>query len=214
MFSSTEHIALWVDSNPIPFTGIPPGNHTIMLELVNNDHSSFTPKISQSIIVSVTNAPIPVGPPGLTILSPAGALNTNANVPPTFAVSFTLKNFTLTEPVGQPNAINTGHLHVFIDSTYYVLWVTEAPVPIYDLTVGQHTIKLELQNNDHSILNPEVSQTITVNVQAPTTSVSVDLAPIENSVNNVMYMAIVIIVLLIIVLIVLAAAAMRMKPMK
>ncbi len=209
VFLDGAYIALWINSNPIPFNGMTPGNHTISLELVNNDHASFSPKITQNITVSITTAPIPLGTPGISILGPAGSLNTNSNVPPTFALSFTLKDFVLGEPVGQPNAINTGHIHVFIDGTYDVLWVSEAPIPIYDLSTGQHTVKLELVNNDHSSLSPAVSATTTVNVQAPAASTSVDLKPVENGIANLMYIAIVIIVLAIIAIILAAVAAAR-----
>jgi len=176
VFLDDTYYALWINENPIPFSNLSSGNHTIKLQLVNNDHSVLNPDVSKTIAISVTEAPS--GQPSLRILSPAGALNTDTNVATSFKVSFIVNNFTFADPVGQPNALNTGHIHVFIDEKYYVLWTSTLPIPFDSMAQGQHTIKLQLVTNRHSPLNPDVSTTITVNVQAP-------LQPLADLVNMV-----------------------------
>ena len=153
---------VWAVPQGIPFDNLPPGQHTIMLELVNNDHSALSPDVKASATLQVTSAP--QGPPALAILSPAGVLNNATTVGPSFVVAFLVKNFVFTDPAGQPKAMNTGHIHVFLDGTYYSLWPSAGSIPFNELKAGSHTIKLQLVNNDHSALSPDASQTITVTV--------------------------------------------------
>jgi hypothetical protein len=48
-----------------------------------------------------------------------------------------------------------GHLHVYVDNVQKAGLKTDAPVRLENLTPGKHTIKLDLQNNDHTPLNVE-----------------------------------------------------------
>jgi hypothetical protein len=168
VFLDGVYLTLWARPEGIPFNNIPAGQHTIKLQLVNHDHSALSPDVSASVTVQVTAAP--QGTPDLAILSPAGPLNSATNVAPSFVVSFKVDNFLPTDPIGQPKALNTGHVHVFHDGAYYGLWTSLNQLPFIGLTSGSHTIKLQLVNNDHSALSPDVSQTITVTVSAPSTA--------------------------------------------
>lgn len=72
------HVHIWLDQdNPtsqnanqiithdeVMFRNLPPGNHTVEIEVVKNDHSSYTPRISKkvtfkTILVSPTSTPTP-----------------------------------------------------------------------------------------------------------------------------------------------------------
>jgi len=166
VFLDGVYRTLWAQPEGIPFDNIQPGTHNVTLQLVNSDHSPLSPDVEASVIVQVTAAP--QGAPSLTILSPAGALNPATTVNPSFVVSFAVSNFALTDPIGQPKALNTGHIHVFLDGAYYGLWTNANPIPFIGLSPGSHTVKLQLVNNDHSALSPDVTQSITVTVSGTT----------------------------------------------
>jgi hypothetical protein len=161
---------LWAQPEGIPFNNIPVGQHNITLQLVNSDHTPLSPDVEASVIVQVTNAP--QGTPTLTILSPAGFLNNATTVSPSFVVSFAVSNFVLTDPVGQPKALNTGHIHIFLDGAYYGQATSVSSIQFVGLSPGTHTIRLELVNNDHTPLNPDVSKTITVTVSGASTAMT------------------------------------------
>ncbi len=106
--------------------------------------------------------------PTLAVLSPAGLFNPGSLVPQSFVVAFAVTNFEIVQPglVNQTNTPNQGQVLVFLDDNFYGGWTTANPIPFYNLRPGNHTIMLQLVNNDYSALNPDVAQTITVTVQA------------------------------------------------
>jgi hypothetical protein len=42
-------LVVWTSAAPYTFTNVPPGEHQLMVEVVNNDHSSFNPPVIQQI---------------------------------------------------------------------------------------------------------------------------------------------------------------------
>lgn len=56
-------------TDPYTFTNLPPGDHQLMVELVNNDHSSLTPPVVAMVrfrvntVIPVTGAVSGVGSP-------------------------------------------------------------------------------------------------------------------------------------------------------
>lgn len=113
---------------------------------------------------------------GISILSPGKGLNTNANVGPSFIVSFAVSNFTLAQPGTNadvntttgtgPNDFSRGHIHVFVDNVYTTLWARAEGIPL-TLSAGSHTIKLELVNDYHQSFNSTISDSTTLNVSDP-----------------------------------------------
>jgi Family of unknown function (DUF6130) len=157
VFLDGNYYLLWATANSIPFVNIIPGPHTILIQMVNDTHAPLGGTgTSLTLNYQVSDTP---GTPTLKILSPADS----SSVPSNLVVSFIVANFTLTNPVGQPSALNTGHLHVFVDGNYYNLWARPEGVPL-TLSGGSHTIKLQLVNNNHTALSPDVSKSIIVNV--------------------------------------------------
>ena len=100
-------------------------------------------------------------PPTLSILSPANNSVVGNGSP--LLISFIVFNFNFTQPGtnGQTNAPNEGHLHVIVDGNY-----TEIIVQVQTITLslpdGAHLIRLQLVNNDHSALSPDVSRWLAV----------------------------------------------------
>lgn len=157
VFLDGNYYLLWATANSIPFVNVRPGLHTVLIQMVNDTHAPLgLPSTTLTLNYQVSNTP---GTPTLKILSPADS----STVPSNFVVSFIVANFTLTDPVGQPSALNTGHLHVLVDGNYYNLWARPEGVPL-TLSGGSHTVKLQLVNNNHTALSPDVSKSITVNV--------------------------------------------------
>jgi len=163
----------WASADGIPFNNIQPGNHTVFLRLEDDNYHAFSPDINSTVNVIVSDSPS--GTPSLTILSPAGALNSATTVNSSFVVTFIVTNFLLVQPNGQPNALNYGHIHVLVDSNYWSIWASPNGIPL-TLQAGQHTIKLELHNNDHSpVVNTSgqaISKSITITVVEPSTAPS------------------------------------------
>ena len=44
-----QPLVVWERDEPYTFTNIPPGEHLLMIELTNNDHSPLSPPITQQI---------------------------------------------------------------------------------------------------------------------------------------------------------------------
>ncbi|MFC0211008.1 DUF6130 family protein [Paenibacillus chartarius] len=66
------------------------------------------------------------------------------------------------EHYGHQAVPGEGHLHVYVDGVQKAGLKTDAPVRLENLPAGKHTIKLNLQNNDHTSLGVEKSWEIEV----------------------------------------------------
>src|SRR5256885_13044516 len=99
-------------------------------------------------------------PCGIAILSPGpgATINKNADVNPSFIVSFLVHNITIVNP-GTTGDVNTtigsgtsghneGHIHVFVDNVYTTIWANLNGIPL-TLTPGSHAIRLDLVNDLH-----------------------------------------------------------------
>jgi hypothetical protein len=77
-------------------------------------------------------------------------------------VTYHVKNLTLSDQIGQKNVPGEGHLHIYVDGKQKAMLKTTAPVKIENLSVGKHTIKLSLQQNDHQPLGVDKEYQIDV----------------------------------------------------
>jgi plastocyanin len=162
------------------------GSHTFSAELVNNDNTPLEPPVVASASVTV----IPeIGPPHVVITQPAnGAVVPAGNV----TVSVQVSNFNLADKLGQANVSHEGHIHYFLDVAPPTtqgqpaippsgsVWkaTPDTSYTFTDVTPGTHTISVELVNNDHTPLDPPVTASVTITVQAPPStgnSVTIDL---------------------------------------
>lgn len=99
--------------------------------------------------------------PQIKIVSPAnGETLLDGNV----KIEVNVLNFQLAEMFGKGNTLGTGHIHYIIDGG--------APIPSastnmqVNLTPGEHTVKVELHQNDHSPLDPPVEAVSTFSVSS------------------------------------------------
>lgn len=44
-----QPLVVWERGDPYTFTNVPPGEHQLMVELVNNDHSSLSPRVMRMV---------------------------------------------------------------------------------------------------------------------------------------------------------------------
>ena len=91
----------------------------------------------------------------------------------TVTATVDVTNFVLEAPVGQPNQPGHGHYHIYLDQAsgadYLVANQTHTiPVQIpQGTTVGAHTLKVTLGENDHAPLSPPVEDHVDIMVVAP-----------------------------------------------
>lgn len=91
----------------------------------------------------------------------------NSNAKPSLTADYTQDghNVTITYKVenmkisadhyGHQAVPGEGHLHVYVDGVQKAGLKSEAPVRLENLSPGKHTIKLDLQNNDHTPIGIE-----------------------------------------------------------
>src|SRR5256712_2369379 len=139
---------------------LPSGPHTTRLQLVTDNGSALNPNVTASVAVMVTLGPAG-GTPGLSIFFPReGAL-----VGTDSTVSFRVTNFVLVAPGGPAGVPNEGHVRVLLDGASYADLTDDAPLHL-NLKDGAHTVTLQLVDNAGRPLNPDVSVSLLITVQA------------------------------------------------
>ena len=162
------HIHYFVDStfipSPLPDLDVgplSPGIHTVRAELVNNDHSSLVPAVSDQTDFTVAD-------PSIAILTPANRTSVGTGG---FRVQIQVEGHDLSLPnYGGDTVPGQGHIHYFVDGAL-VSATTATYHDVTNLEPGEHTIRAELVNNDHSFLNPRVFAQINVTASGPSISI-------------------------------------------
>lgn len=105
--------------------------------------------------------------PELLVLTPNGTIFTGGQP---IAISFATINFNLTAPEGQPNEPGYGHVHVYVDGQYYEL-IDQVQTIYLWLPAGMYNVSLQLVNNNHTPLSPNVEVNLTYGItMAPSTA--------------------------------------------
>lgn len=143
------------------------GWHNISLQLVNNDHTPLTPNVEVNMTLARTQSPSTAAPK-VAILTPSEGAKLMG---PDVSISFIVFNFYLTQPVGQANIPNEGHVHVLVNGKYFELVSSVNPIVLTGLGPGSYSVKLMLVNNDHSPYTVNGSE-ITTTVNFTVTSLS------------------------------------------
>ena len=129
---------------------------TITVELVRNDHSSFTtPVLDQSRVT------IPATASRIAIASPIEG----ATVGTALDLTFTLANFQLVDfamAVAETNG--QGHYHVLVDGVQLADDYVTPPLSI-PLSPGEHDVRLELRSNQHDPPTPPVVDLVRVTAE-------------------------------------------------
>jgi hypothetical protein len=120
------------------------------------------------LISSCGNSPMSTSSPTVTIGTPMDGSVVPIISPATTAdieVKFTVTNFTLEAPNGQPNVQGHGHGHLFLDAATNYAAAGISPLTAMGVPAGMHKLKVELHNNDHSLVDGVDPAVIMVNVQ-------------------------------------------------
>ncbi len=139
-------------TSTLTFSDVSPGTHTIMVELANPDHTIVSPKVSQTISVNVESSGGGNGggaQPAITILSPSNGGTVQG---PSVTVALSSANF---------NIPAQGYYYVSMSNGGFIT----GPGPTFTfpiVTSGTHTITADLRNPDGTMLNPDISQSITI----------------------------------------------------
>jgi plastocyanin len=166
----------------IPGDGLTPGSHSLAVVLASNTH---VPMMETAVVATIDfqpTQPVPLptanytGDPALTLVSPLDGVT----VPPSFEVQVQPTNFTAATALeGKTNTPGYGHYHVWVDTP-------EMPESLAGLALmpgtngftlnlsawgpGQHTIRIEPAQNDHTMYDPATPVTFTVTVGAADTT--------------------------------------------
>ena len=136
---------------------LPAGTHTVEVRAADNDHTEIEGVDSGTLVIAE-------GRPDVRITSPADGEILSGDG---FNVMVDVENFTFApDEVGSStNADGTGHYHVYVDGIYYN-YDTSASTLILGMDPGDHTVQLELVNNDHSSFTyPVMTEAVTVTIE-------------------------------------------------
>lgn len=65
------------------------------------------------------------------------------------------------------NKPDQGHLHITLDLWPLVVWEKQDAYTFTNVPPGEHQLKLELVNNDHSTREPAITQVVRFRTEAP-----------------------------------------------
>jgi hypothetical protein len=143
LYINGDLIGPYTDSM-VTLTDLPVGHHTLKVMLANNDHTPVMPEASAMVDFHL------LGIPSIEIVSPVNGTTLEGN---TLAFEVEVMNFILnSSAIGGSNMPGEGHYHVYINDVLVGPY-TDTMVSIPDLPAGDHILKVELYNNDHSALD-------------------------------------------------------------
>ena len=136
------------------------GPHTLKAELYNNNHTELPTDYSDSVNITVAA-------PSIALTAPTSIVQGQD-----LTLTWTVAGFVMDAGAfgGTPEA-GRGHVHVFEvvnGAAVYKGATAGSSWTFSGLSVGTHTFKVELFNNDHTALPTEYSSTKTVSVTAST----------------------------------------------
>lgn len=120
----------------VPAVG--PGEHVIKVMIQQNDHSDYAAE-PKSVKIKVTT------PPSFEIVSPKADEAVKAG---TLMVQMSSQYFTVVAP-SESNVANQGHFHLFLDGGNYIPCASDT-CEVTGVLPGKHTVKVMMQQNDHS----------------------------------------------------------------
>src|SRR3989442_375736 len=152
--------ATWL--NQFVFTGLSPRAHTLKAELYNTNHTELPTDFSDSVNITVAA-------PSIALTAPTSIVQGQD-----LTLTWTVAGFVIDAGAfgGTPEA-GRGHVHVFEvvnGAAVYKGATAGSSWTFSGLSLGTHTFKVELFNNDHTTLPTEYSSTKTVTVTASAAS--------------------------------------------
>jgi len=129
------------------------GEHEFMVALAENDHTEIG-------VVDFVTAEVAADRPDITIVSPPeGEIVTGD-----FVVGVSAENFTLDpDGLGTDPVDGEGHYHVLVDGLYNTA-SGESSATLFGVPPGEHTVRVQLAENNHEDYEPLVFDEVTVTV--------------------------------------------------
>ena len=129
------------------------GDHVVTVVLANYDHSELGARDTMTVNVAESR-------PDVMITSPPSG----ESVTSTFSVSVEEENFLLDpDHIGGGDVDGVGHYHVYIDGAYYG-YSADHTTTVTGISPGDHTLRVELVNNDHPAHDPVVYDEVPIHV--------------------------------------------------
>lgn len=169
------------DTFTISGEGLTPGKHTLTFVLASNTHVPMMDTAKQITIDFAPPAPAPLpaanytGAPAITLNSPQDG----ADVPAAFPIKLTPENFTPQAGLeGKTNVAGFGHYHVWVDAAakhdslaglVLMPGVNDFTLDLSAWGPGEHTIRIEPAQNDHTMYDPSTPVEFTVKVSESAT---------------------------------------------
>ncbi|MDR2010287.1 MAG: hypothetical protein LBQ22_07380, partial [Bacteroidales bacterium] len=150
----TDGTVLYTTASPVTISGLALGENTIYFELVDNSESPLLEPVTAELTVIYE---IPV--PEITITSPEeGSVIYSQDL----EVEFIVEDFIIGE--------SEGKVKYTVDEGT-PLYTTGSGISLNGLSYGEHTVVLELVNNDESSLDPAVSTSVTFTCEEMTAKI-------------------------------------------
>lgn len=160
----------------------PTGKQNIVVYLMNNDHTKYTPETKASVPIEVVGKDQPIV--NMTLASQDIVADEE------FEISISVGNFKLTPISNTPvNKSGEGHYHVVLDDADpekdYLATDYKDKVKVKfpaNIAPGVHKLHIYLMNNDHTRYKPEAKATLDINVidpKAPRVSLSVNKTSVK-----------------------------------
>jgi len=154
------------------FPTIPAGQHTITVDLHENNHAATDPPVSQSIKLNfakdVSLITPKTGSPTISLVDPG--VGADGSAPIVVRIEHSGIIFDGVK-IGSAPEQGVGHWHVNVDGQYAGLSVSnviEIPNDAFPtIPAGQHTITVDLHENNHAATDPPVSESFEINLSTP-----------------------------------------------
>jgi plastocyanin len=165
------HVHLWLDTDPsnpklayklikgepVVFDDVEPGEHTLTIQLVGNDHKPVAPEVKKVITFETAVAPTVIidGPKeGEVIAGDKVTVNTKVT-------DFLLSDFRTKNTL----AAGEGHIHIWLDTDVTnpklaYKQVDDQPATFDNLKPGDHTLTVQLVGANHKPIQPAVKQVV------------------------------------------------------
>ncbi|MGA1872051.1 MAG: hypothetical protein ACMUHY_00130 [Thermoplasmatota archaeon] len=153
----------------VDLTGLPSGTHELKVELRNNDHTALIPTFIDMASFTLLEVP------SISIVSPENGTTLDGNV---LDLEVQVSDFILNSTaMGGSNMPGEGHYHIYINDELEGPH-TNLTVSLSELPPGEHVLRVELRNNDHTPLGVDAMFMIHFTVPEPATEITVRFGPV------------------------------------
>lgn len=165
-FTAVDGVANGMTSTDIGVAEIgTDAGESLQLGGAGTDYTNFTWQESMAHTMGAVNTNQDFGGtpmPSLAITSPADGSTLSPEASVSLDITFTVSNFTVA------NGSGDGHIHYTVDGGSNIMKYDTDPITLTGLSAGSHTIYMELVDNSHNVLSPEVNTTVTFTIAAYT----------------------------------------------